>query len=313
MDAQSLILQAFWAFLGLVIGSFCNVVILRLPKMMLAAIEDEVQASHTPEGLSQMGIENESVSLSHPGSHCPHCGTPLKARELIPLLSFILQGGKCLHCKASIAWQYPIVEILSALWWGFCAHQFLAHPISNEPLILGLPALYLSALLWSLLGSALLCLSFIDLAHHLLPDAITQPLLWTGLIAAHLGLLGIDLDHALVGAVMGYASLSTIALGYKLFTGLEGMGQGDMKLLAVFGAWIGAWSLITLVFLASGLGLVFGVAQLLLKKDMNLKSEIAFGPFLITSFLVLLLIGPSHALELMGLSSVATQFPIFAL
>ena len=298
MDAQSLILQAFWALLGLVIGSFCNVVILRLPKMML---EDNAHE------------EFKALSLSSPSSQCPHCNTPLKARELMPVLSFMLQGGKCLHCKTPISWQYPLVETFCALWWGFCAHQFLALPVAHEPLILGLPALYLSALLWSLLGSALLCLSFIDLAHHLLPDAITQPLLWAGLIAAHLGLLGIDLDHALMGAVMGYASLSAIALVYKLFTGLDGMGQGDMKLLAVFGAWIGAWSLIPLVFLASSLGLLVGVAQLLLKKDMNLKSEIAFGPFLITSFLVLLLIGPSHALELMGLSSVATQLPVFSL
>jgi len=295
MLSQSLLIQALWALLGLVMGSFCNVVILRLPKMMLEAHSEE---------------DPQALTLSSPGSHCPHCKTPLKARELVPLLSFVLQGGKCQHCQASISWQYPLVEGLSALWWGFCAHQFLSHPIPNEPHLLGIPALYLCALLWSALGSALLCLTFIDLAHHLLPDALTQPLLWAGLIGAHLGLLGIDLDHALVGAVMGYASLSAVALGYKLFTGLEGMGQGDMKLLAVFGAWIGAWSLIPLVFLASALGLVFGLLQLVLKKDMTLRSEMAFGPFLIASFLVLLFMGPNHALELMGLRDVASQVQI---
>ncbi len=300
MNPQTLMLIALWTLVGLIIGSFCNVVILRLPKMMLegefeSQSEDpkvDVQASHT------------SLSLSHPSSHCPHCQTPLKATELIPLLSFLWQKGKCLHCHESISWQYPLVEFLNAVWWGFCAHQFLGAQVSLAPVLLGLPVPCVSALLWSLLGSALLCLCFIDLSHHLLPDAITQPLLWTGLLAAHAGLLGIDLDHALMGAVWGYASLCFVAWCYKSFTGLEGMGQGDMKLLAVFGAWIGAWSLIPLVFMASSLGLLIGLGQLAFKKNMGLRSEIAFGPYLIVSFLLLLLMGPAHALELMGLGSV---------
>jgi leader peptidase (prepilin peptidase)/N-methyltransferase len=285
-------LAALWTLLGLVVGSFCNVVILRLPQMMLTI--------HSPEDHETLN----SLSLSSPASHCPSCHAPLKVLELVPLLSFVWLKGKCSHCQTPISWQYPLVELLCAIWWSYCAHQFLNHPGLATPTAWGIPALYLCALVWSLLGSALLCLFFIDQAHHLLPDAITQPLLWTGLISAHWGLLGIDLGHALMGAVIGYASLSSISWGYKLATRVHGMGQGDMKLLAVFGAWIGAWSLIPLVFLASALGLVWALGSKLSKKNLTLRSEIAFGPFLITSFLVLLLVGPAQSLKLMGLSGV---------
>lgn len=289
----TLVWPLVWALVGLVVGSFCNVVILRLPLMLLESAAEESPSPTAP-----------ILTLSKPASHCPNCQTPLKPLELIPLVSFVKQRGLCLHCKNPISWQYPAVELLSALWWGFCAHQFLISPSLGNPIFLGISVLFWSALLWSLLGSALLCLCFIDLSHHLLPDALTQPLLWCGLIGAHFGLLGIDLDHALIGAVVGYASLWVIAWIYKILTQHEGMGQGDMKLLAVFGAWIGAWSLLPLVFLASSLGLSWGLFQMARHHAVNLKSEIAFGPFLIASFLSLLLFGPSQALELMGLAGV---------
>ncbi len=243
------------ALLGLVVGSFLNVVIHRLPLMM----EREWQATQDlPE------TPDTHFNLAVPGSHCPQCDHPLHGFDNIPVLSFLLLRGRCRHCQAAIAWQYPAVELATAaiFVWSFSRY--------------GLSA---DALAWAGFAAALLALAVIDAGTTLLPDAITQPLTWAGLLAAALGVIAVPLNDALWGAVAGYLFLWAIYWLFRLLTGKEGMGHGDFKLLAALGAWFGWQALIALVMIASLSGMVVGL-WLKWRQRLPEGGYIPFGPFL---------------------------------
>jgi len=245
--------------LGLLVGSFLNVVILRLPRRLEwqwrqdAREQLEMPESYEP---APPGIAVES-------SHCPHCGHKLRWFENIPLLSFAALRGKCRACGARISWQYPFVELLTALLFAACVWRFGAG-------LDGALALFFSACLVALAG--------IDLRTTLLPDALTLPLLWVGLLAS-LVTAFVDPVQAILGAAAGYLFLWLVYWLFKLVTGKEGMGAGDFKLLAALGAWCGLSSLLGILLLSSVVGALVGSAWLLARgKDRS--TQIPFGPYL---------------------------------
>ncbi|MEO8160357.1 MAG: A24 family peptidase [Arenimonas sp.] len=245
--------------LGLLVGSFLNVVILRLPRRLeWQAKQDARETLELPESYepAPAGIVVES-------SHCPHCGHKLAAWENIPLASFLLLGGKCRSCRAPISWQYPAVELLTGLLFAACIWRF------GAGLEGGLALLF---------TGFLVAMSGIDLRTTWLPDALTQPLMWVGLLAS-LVTVFVDPVQALLGAAIGYLSLWSVYWVFKLVTGKEGMGEGDFKLLAALGAWCGASSILGILLMSSLVGSVIGGAWLLLKgKDRS--TQIPFGPYL---------------------------------
>jgi len=259
--------------LGLIVGSFLNVVIYRLPKMM-----QKEEFSYCAEILN-VSIENKkelpnTLNLAYPASHCPKCGHSLRAWENIPLISYLLQKGRCKHCQTSISVRYPLIELTSSILVIAVAWQFGIHPEL-------LPALLLT---W-----ALLVLSLIDVDHQILPDSITQPFLWLGLLCNVFNLYT-DLHSSVIGAMVGYLSLWSVYWVFKLLTGKEGMGYGDFKLFAVFGAWLGWQALPIILLLSSITGALVGIILILFKKH-EWGAKIPFGPYLAISGWVVLLWG----------------------
>lgn len=257
------------AAIGLLLGSFLNVVIHRLPQMM-----QRQSAQYLAQENGQPLPSQPAYNLFTPGSACPCCASPIAAWHTIPVLSYMLLRGRCAQCRAAISWHYPAVEILSAALSACVVHQ------------LGLGASGLAALL---LVYFLITLSFIDARTQLLPDSLTLPLLWLGLLVNLNGLF-VPLQAAVIGAMAGYLSLWLIYWGYRLLTGQEGMGYGDFKLLAALGAWLGWQALPLLLLLACCLGALVGISLLLLKKHQAGQS-LPFGPYLALSGLLLLLYG----------------------
>ncbi|MDI9234154.1 prepilin peptidase [Limnohabitans lacus] len=265
------------ALFGLVVGSFLNVVIHRLPRML--------EAQWAAEAREQAGLEAAAeapYNLALPRSHCPHCQTPLRWWDNIPALSYLWLRGRCRQCQAPIGWRYLAVELLtSALFvWSFAANGVSA-----------------SAMAWAGFAAALVALAAIDADTTLLPDAITQPLVWSGLLAASLQWSAQSLSQALWGAVAGYLFLWTVYWLFKLLTGKDGMGQGDFKLLAALGAWLGWPSLVSLVLIASLTGVAGG---LLMRARGQLYEDgyIPFGPFLAFAGLWVMVWGPLPGLQL---------------
>lgn len=244
---------------GLVVGSFLNVVIHRLPLQM--------QSAWRRESLDFLGMPPEGeiprLNLAFPASHCPHCSEPIKPWHNVPVLSYLLLRGKCHHCKAPISIQYPLVELATALLATLAISHF------------GLTAEGALAVLFSI---ALIVLTGIDFRHQLLPDIITLPLLWLGLLANSQGLFA-DLNSAVIGAVAGYLVLWLVFWGFKLLTGKEGMGHGDFKLLAALGAWFGWTALPAVILLASAVGATVGIALIVLARR-GREVPIPFGPYL---------------------------------
>ena len=244
--------------LGLVVGSFLNVVIYRLPKMMEAQWQrDYAQFS------GEVSEVSEKLSLAFPESRCPHCGAAIKATQNIPVISYLALGGKCASCKAPISVRYPVVEALTALLWVLCGLQF---GVSNA----------LAGAM--LLTSVLVVLTAIDLDHQLLPDSLTLPLVWIGLLL-NIDNTFVSLESAVLGAVFGYLCLWSVFWLFKIATGKEGMGHGDFKLLAALGAWFGLAALPTIVLLSSVVGAVLGVALIATGKQ-DRETPMPFGPFL---------------------------------
>lgn len=262
---------AFWAgLLGLVVGSFLNVVIHRLPKMMLR--DWQAQAREVLELPGE--VPGEPFNLLLPHSHCPHCGHEIKPWENIPLLGWLALRGRCSACKARIGARYPLVELACGL---LSAHVAWHYGFGWQA----------GAML--LLGWGLLAMSLIDYDHQLLPDSLVLPLLWLGLILNNFGLF-VSLEDALWGAVAGYLSLWSVYWLFKLLTGKEGMGYGDFKLLAMLGAW-GGWQILPLTILLSSLvGAVLGIVILRLRKAES-GTPIPFGPFLALAGWIALLWG----------------------
>ncbi len=246
--------------LGLVVGSFLNVVIHRLPRMMQR--DWRAQCRELLE-LPDESAEPLRFNLLVPRSRCPHCGHGITALENIPLLSYLALKGKCSACGARISPRYPAVELLTALLSMTVAAHFGFGWISAAALVLT----------W-----ALIALTFIDFDHQLLPDSITLPLLWCGLLLSLSGVF-VDSRSAIIGAAAGYLTLWAVYWLFKWVTGKEGMGQGDFKLLALLGAWLGWQALPVVILLSSLVGAAVGLSMVLfLGRDKNIP--IPFGPYL---------------------------------
>lgn len=259
---------------GLAFGSFLNVAIHRLPIMLARRWNAQARA--------QLGLQEEAASaeadaapfnLFLPPSHCPACKHPLKIRENIPILSWLMQKGRCCNCGGAISVRYPLVEALAA-------GAALAAAAAFGFTWLGFAA---AAYAW-----ALIALAGIDLDTQLLPDQITLPLLWSGLLVNAFGGFA-DLSSAVVGTAAGYLFLWTVYWGFKLITGKEGMGHGDFKLLAAIGAWLGWQVLPQVILLAAATGLAWALAGIL-TRGRDRRQPIPFGPFLaLAGWAVLLL------------------------
>jgi leader peptidase (prepilin peptidase)/N-methyltransferase len=258
---------------GLAVGSFLNVVVHRLPKMMEA--EWRAQCAEL-EGREAAG--GASYNLLVPRSSCPHCGMRLRAIDNIPILSYFVLRGKCAHCGAGISVRYPIVEGLTAALSGWTALHFGW----------GAAGVLALVLVWTLIA-----LTFIDIDTTLLPDGLTLPLLWLGLIA-NLWEVFVPLREAVIGAVVGYLALWTVYWLFKLVTGKEGMGFGDFKLLAALGAWLGWKMLLPIILLSSLVGALVGIAMMILARR-GRDFPIPFGPYLAAAGFIALLYGPHLA------------------
>ena len=246
------------AVFGLVVGSFLNVIIFRLPKMM----ESQWQQDY-PDFNCEVPDASEKLSLAFPGSRCPHCNAEIKPTQNVPVLSYLVLRGKCAACKAPISVRYPVVEVLTGMLWVLYGLKF------------GVSDALAGAML---LTASLIVLTAIDLDHQLLPDSMTLPLLWIGLLL-NIDNTFVSLESAVLGAVFGYLCLWAVFWLFKIFTGKEGMGHGDFKLLAALGAWFGLAALPTIVLLSSVVGAVLGVALIVAGKQ-DRETPIPFGPFL---------------------------------
>ena len=277
LQTQPVIFAIAMALLGLIVGSFLNVVIYRLPKMMewdwheqccdLLEIKNEKR-------------EEQRVSLLFPGSSCPVCHHKITALENIPVISYLYLKGRCKSCKTKISPQYPIIEILTGLTSAYVAWHF---------------GFTLQALFAVLLTWALICLSIIDLEHSLLPDDITLTFLWLGLACNIFGIFT-DIYSSLIGAMLGYSVLWIIFMSFKIVTGKEGMGYGDFKLLSLLGAWFG-WQYLPLVILLSSIAAsLIGIAMIIFR-GREKSAAFPFGPYLAIAGWVTLIWGE----ELIGI------------
>lgn len=258
--------------LGLLVGSFLNVVIHRLPIMLERSWQQEFHSYFHPEQAAPPSSAPYNLVL--PRSACPHCGHQIRAWENIPLISWLCLRGRCSQCQAAISPRYPLVELVSG--------------VMTLVIALQLPA---GLQQWSaiLLGWVLLALTCIDLDKMLLPDQLTLPLLWLGLLLNSQSLF-VALPDAVFGAAAGYLVLWSLYWGFKLLTGKEGMGYGDFKLLAALGAWLGWQALPLILILASCVGAVVGIGLLLLRRHQQ-GNPIPFGPYLATAGWIALLWG----------------------
>ncbi|NOZ36495.1 MAG: prepilin peptidase [Gammaproteobacteria bacterium] len=264
--------------LGLIVGSFLNVVIYRLPIMLkrgwksecLAFLAEEEAKSPPPNGEQDTPVFN----LNTPRSRCPQCGHAIASWENIPVISYLFLGGRCAHCKTAIPLRYPAIELFTAILTLACAWHF---------------GLSLNTAFAILLSWALIALAFIDLDEQYLPDSITQPLLWLGLLLNTQNLFT-DLESAVIGAAAGYLILWSVYMLFKKLTGKEGMGFGDFKLLAMLGAWLGWQMLPAIILLSSIVGALIGIFLIASNRHQR-GIPIPFGPFLAAAGWIALLWG----------------------
>jgi len=289
LESSQPVFIATCAVVGLMVGSFLNVVIYRLPRMLelgwrqqCAELAAEHAASLAGSPDSQRDLtasqpqQAAPYNLVVPRSACPHCGHAIGALENIPVLSYLLLRGRCKACGAAIPLRYPLVETISGMLCAYAAWHFG----------FGWAAIGALLLIW-----ALLALTFIDLDTQLLPDDITQPLLWAGLLF-NLNNVFASLSSAVIGAISGYLVLWSVYWLFKLFTGREGMGYGDFKLLAALGAWLG-WQMLPLVILLSSLvGALVGIVLIVAARHRR-GTPIPFGPYLAGGGLIALFWGPA--------------------
>jgi len=268
--------------LGLLIGSFLNVVIYRLPIMMEREWRQQCRELMAGDTVPEPdGPPEEPFNLVQPRSRCSTCGTMVASWQNIPVVSWLFLGGKCATCKSEISARYPLIEILTGLLSGLVIWKFGVTPAGGASLIL----------VW-----ALVALTVIDIDHQLLPDSITLPLLWLGIVFSLFHPTGPDLpfpdlESSVIGAIAGYLALWSVYWVFKLITGKEGMGYGDFKLLAALGAWFG-WQMLPLIIMLSAVvGAVVGVAMIVvLGRDRQVP--IPFGPYLSGAGLIALFWGP---------------------
>ncbi|MBC3873255.1 prepilin peptidase [Undibacterium flavidum] len=275
----NLLSTTFFAILGLLIGSFLNVVIHRLPIMMQRESDNYV-ASETGKG----PVHSSRYNLIVPRSACPHCNHQISALENIPVISYLMIGGKCRGCKAPISIRYPIIEALTGLLSAYMIWHFGS----------GIAGMAAVVFVWLLVA-----MTFIDADTQLLPDDLTLSLLWLGLLV-NLHDTFSSLDNAVIGAVAGYLSLWSVYWIFKLVTGKEGMGYGDFKLLAALGAWMG-WSMLPLIILlSSAVGALIGISMMLIGR-LGKGKPIPFGPYLAIAGLIALLWGHTINNQYLGL------------
>ncbi|MFZ5508477.1 MAG: prepilin peptidase [Pseudomonadota bacterium] len=279
MPLDPLALTALALLLGLMVGSFLNVVIHRLPIMM-----ERDWAVQCAELRGEAPPQFEPLGLAIPRSRCPRCGHRISALENIPLVSYLVLRGKCSACQAPIGLRYPVIEAISGLLSAYAAWRFGWSWATAGALVF----------LWSMVA-----LTFIDFDKQLLPDSITLPLLWLGLLL-NLGGTYTDLRSAVIGAVAGYLALWSVYWLFKLTTGKEGMGYGDFKLLAAIGAWFG-WQMLPLAILASSVvGASVGIALIVFARH-GRNVPIPFGPYLAGAGVIVLFWGKSLTRTYLGL------------
>lgn len=257
--------------LGLLVGSFLNVVIYRLPVMMQRMWQQECRI------ILELDAEepaHETFNLVQPNSRCPHCNSAIMPWQNIPVVSYLALGGRCANCKHPISPRYPIIEAVTGILSGVVAWQ----------LGLSIEAIAALGFTWTLIA-----LTMIDADHKLLPDQITLPLLWAGLLINSFGLL-VPLTDAVWGAAAGYLSLWSVYWVFKILTGKEGMGFGDFKLLAALGAWMGWQYLLLIVLLSSVVGAIVGIALIVINNS-GRNTQIPFGPYLAAAGWIALLWG----------------------
>lgn len=249
---------------SLMIGSFLNVVIFRLPKMLEQGWKRECREFLADEVTTPTNTgDEEIITLSTPSSTCPSCQHKIRFYENIPLISWLFLRGKCSQCQSKISLRYPLVELTTAILSVVIAANF---------------GVTFTTLMLLVLTWGLICLTLIDYDHMLLPDQITLPLLWLGLLVNINGAI-VPLSDAVIGTVAGYMSLFSVFWLFKLVTGKEGMGHGDFKLVAVFGAWIGWQLLPLLILMASAVGAIIGISLMVFKNHQR-EQAIPFGPYL---------------------------------
>ncbi len=262
--------------LGLIVGSFLNVVIYRLPIMLKAGWKSECQAFLAEEAGQPLPDSNATpvFNLNTPRSRCPHCNHAISAWENIPLISYLFLRGRCHKCKTPISLRYPAIELFTAILTLVCAWHFGVNATAGFAILLS----------W-----ALVALAFIDLDEQYLPDSITLPFLWLGLLLNTQNLFT-DLESAVIGAAAGYLVLWSVYMLFKKLTGKEGMGFGDFKLLAMLGAWLGWQMLPAIILLSSIVGATIGI--LLIASNRHQRGiPIPFGPFLAAAGWIALLWG----------------------
>lgn len=289
--------------LGLLIGSFLNVVIYRTPVMMYREWLSDAVANlmsskdmpslwslvFGPKATPPAGLEAAAdkaataieglplFDLMRPASRCGTCGHKIRWFENIPVLSYLFLRGRCSACKTSISLRYPLVELVTGVLFAICGYRFGISPVGA---------------LWAAFGAMLVCQFLIDFDTQFLPDSINYPLLWLGLIGAAMGWTGVSLGASVWGAVFGYLSLWLVYHAYRLATGKIGMGYGDFKLLAALGAWLGADYLIAIILVSSLVGAVIGLTLRFVGKLAHKDIPMAFGPFLAGAGLICLVAGP---------------------
>jgi leader peptidase (prepilin peptidase)/N-methyltransferase len=286
--------------LGLMIGSFLNVVIYRLPiilerewRTQAAELMPAIDDTSSTASLGQ--VSPEKLSLSTPRSACPSCKAPIKAWQNIPVVSWLVLRGRCASCNAKISVRYPLIELATGLLSAWVAWHFG----------FGAPAACGLLVTWTLIA-----LTGIDIDHQLLPDGITLPLMWAGLLAAVIvgpiagSPIPVSARDAIIGAAAGYTSLWLVFHAFRLITGKEGMGYGDFKLFAALGAWLG-WKLLPLIILLSALaGAVFGISMIVLR-GRDRSTPMPFGPYLAAAGWIAMMYGDalvSGYLRISGLS-----------
>jgi leader peptidase (prepilin peptidase)/N-methyltransferase len=280
--------------LGLVVGSFLNVVIHRVPIMMERQWREQCAEIAQPDHAATMPANppaKERFNLVVPRSACPACKAPITALQNVPIVSYLVLRGRCANCGARISARYPIVEALTGILSAAVAWK----------LGFAWPAVAGLVLTWFLVA-----LAFIDIDHQLLPDSLTLPLLWLGLLlslfapAPGMAPIPVDMRSSIIGAISGYLSLWTVYHLFRLLTAKEGMGYGDFKLLAALGAWLGWRMLLPTVLIAAAVGAVAGIA-LLAARGQNRSTPIAFGPFLAAAGWLMLMFGRELVTGYLGL------------
>jgi len=271
IQTNSFVFIVLVAVLGLLIGSFLNVVIYRTPIVLMRNWQRDCQELNEPAASAG---PHETFNLVTPRSRCPHCGHAITALENIPIVSYLWLRGKCSACRKAISIRYPFVELLSATLAAVTAWQFGFTPA-------GIAAIVLT---WTLIA-----LTFIDIDHQLLPDVIVLPFLWIGLLL-NLFNVFVPLPHAVIGAVAGYLSLWLVFHLFKFITGKEGMGYGDFKLFALLGAWLGWQSLPLIILLSSLIGTTIGIG-LIVFQGRDRAKPLPFGPYLAAAGWVAMLWG----------------------